>query len=533
MTFDQLAETCERVAATPSRNRKVALLAGYLGELDEANLVRATRYLTGQPLPGERKLSLGHAALRGALIEATGWDLETIRLCYREVGDTGETIGLLLHSATRNLPLALEQAEQDYLQIFAGRKSAERIARLAEAYLRYRPLSVKYFVKVITGNLRIGLQERLVEEAVAMATGHTAGQLREANHKVGRLADVARAAFRRELDQVAARIFHPMEFMLAKPIEQAPALEDPAAWLVEDKYDGIRSQVHAGEGMVKIFSRGMEEVTSAFPEVCAVFAKAPVAVAMDGELLAFRDGRALNFTVLQQRLQRKQVSNDLLAEVPVIFMAYDLLHLDGEATPHLPIEQRRDLLARHLPAGAMLSPQKPLNSLAEVDNEFEQARARGNEGLLLKKKGSIYEPGKRGNNWLKVKRVFATLDVVITAAEQGHGRRATMLSDYTFAVRDGERFLNVGKAYSGLTDDEIRQLTRILRGLAYEKFGRVMLVKPEVVLEVGFDGIQKSPRHKSGFALRFPRILRWRQDKQPDEIDTLDGVRALYTASLG
>jgi DNA ligase-1 len=272
-------------------------------------------------------------------------------------------------------------------------------------------------------------------------------------------------------------------------------------------------------------------VTGAFPEVCAGFT-GTADLAIDGELLAWRDGRALNFTVLQQRLQRKKVTDAMRAEIPVVFMAYDLLHLNGESTVRLPIEERRALLAQHLPASSLLSAQKPLESVAALDAEFEQARARGNEGLLLKKRGSIYEPGKRGNNWLKVKRVFATLDVVITAAEKGQGRRATMLSDYTFAVRDGERFLNVGKAYSGLTDEEIRMLTRILQGLAYEKFGRVMLVKPEVVLEVGFDGIQKSPRHKSGYALRFPRILHWRKDKKIADIDTLDTVQALYSSSL-
>ncbi len=538
MSFDELAIACERVAATPSRNRKVAILGAYLGQQIEANLVRAVRFLCGQPLAGDGKLSLGHSALREALMEATGWDLETVRLCYREVGDTGETIGLLLHAATRNQPLTLEQAEQEFLQIFAGRRTADRVARLAEVYLRYQPLSIKYFVKVITGNLRIGLQERLVEEAVAAATGHTADELRSANHKVGKLADVARAAVRQELHSVKARIFHPMEFMLAKPLEQAPEIGDASEWLVEDKYDGIRSQVHAGGGVVKIYSRGLEEVTGAFPEVVAAFAVMPVNIAIDGELLAWqaacdgRDGRALNFTVLQQRLQRKTVTAELMAKIPVRFIAYDLLHLNGESTPGWPIEQRRELLGKHLPDGAMLSPQKPLSSVAVIDEEFEAARARGNEGLLLKKRGSLYEPGKRGNQWLKVKRVFGTLDVVITAAEQGHGRRATMLSDYTFGVRDGERYLNVGKAYSGLTDEEIRQLTKILRSLTQEKYGRVMLVKPEVVLEVGFDGIQQSPRHKSGFALRFPRILRWRQDKQPADIDTLDAVRALYAASL-
>ncbi|MBY0503782.1 MAG: ATP-dependent DNA ligase [Bryobacteraceae bacterium] len=533
MSFDELALVCERVAATPSRNRKISLLGEYLTKQNETDLVRATRFLCGQPLPGGAKMSLGHAALREALIEVTGWDLETVRLCYREVGDTGETIGLLLQGATRNLPLTLQQAEEEYLGVFGRKRTADRVARLAEVFLRYSPLSLKYFVKGITGNLRIGLQERLVEEAIAAATGHTAAALREASHKAGQLGDIARAAYRRELHLVEAKIFHPMEFMLAKPIEQAPELGDAADWWVEDKYDGIRSQVHAGDGQVKIYSRGMEEVTAAFPEIVTIFAGLPVPIAIDGELLAWRDGKALNFTVLQQRLQRKTVPAELLTEVPIIFMAYDLLHLAGQSTAGLTLEERLHLLAQHLPDGARLSARRPLAELPSLEEEFNAARKRGNEGLLLKRRGTIYEPGKRGNYWLKVKKAFGTLDVVVTAAEQGHGRRATMLSDYTFAVRDGDRFLNVGKAYSGLTDDEIRELTRVLRGLTQEKYGRVMLVRPEVVLEVAFDGIQKSPRHKSGFALRFPRILRWRQDKSPADADTLAAVQALYTATLG
>ncbi len=531
MSFDELAQVCERVAATPSRNRKVSLLGAYLAQQNEADLVRATRFLCGHPLPGVSS-SLGHATLRAALIEITGWDVETVRLCYREVGDTGETVGLMLQGATRGLPLTLQQAEQEYLQVYAPKRTADRVARLVEVFLRYSPLTLKYFVKGITGNLRIGLQERLVEEAVAVATGYTAEHMREANHQAGDLAGVASAAYRRELHLVQATIFHPMEFMLAKPLEQAPELGDPAAWWVEDKFDGIRSQVHAGAGQVKIFSRGMEEVTTAFPEVARLFADTPVPLAIDGELLAWRDGKALNFTVLQQRLQRKSVPAELLADIPVVFIAYDLLHLAGQATSALPIEERLRLLAEHLPPGAQLSLRRSLAEVASLDEEFAAARQRGNEGLLLKRRGSIYEPGKRSNHWVKVKKAFGTLDVVITAAEQGHGRRATMLSDYTFAVRDGERFLNVGKAYSGLTDNEIRELTRILRGLTQEKYGRVMLVRPEVVLEVAFDGLQKSPRHKSGFALRFPRILRWRQDKSAGDVDTLATVQALYAATF-
>jgi DNA ligase-1 len=273
----------------------------------------------------------------------------------------------------------------------------------------------------------------------------------------------------------------------------------------------------------------LEETTAAFPEIAEYFQGFAGSAILDGELLAWRDGRALNFTVMQQRIARKKVTAALQAEVPVVFIAYDLLYRDGELLLDRPIEERRARLGS-LPV--TVSAQERLATRAEIEDRFRAARERGNEGLMLKRAGSFYESGKRSLSWYKVKRPYGTLDVVVTAAEQGTGKRATLLSDYTFAVRDGERFLNVGKAYSGLTDEEIRALTRLFRSLQAERFGRVTLVRPEVVLEVAFDGIQKSPRHKSGYALRFPRILRWRQDKTVDGIDTIERVREMYEASL-
>jgi DNA ligase-1 len=256
---------------------------------------------------------------------------------------------------------------------------------------------------------------------------------------------------------------------------------------------------------------------------------------LDGEILAWREDRALAFTVLQQRIARKKVAASMLADIPVVFMAYDLLYRDRRMLVDVPIEERRALLEsamKHVPSPLLVSPQYTAQTTEDIDRFFEQARARGNEGLVLKRVGSIYEPGRRSGTWQKVKRPYGTLDVVVTAAERGHGRRATVLSDYTFAVRAGNQFVNVGKAYSGLTDQEIRELTRIFRASAQDRFGRVTLVKPEVVLEVAFDGVQKSPRHKSGYALRFPRILRWRKDKTVDECDDIEQVKALYDASI-
>jgi DNA ligase-1 len=376
---------------------------------------------------------------------------------------------------------------------------------------------------------------KMVEEAVALACGISYDAVRDANNRLGDLARVALAARHGELTQIAARLFHPMEFMLAKPLERLEDVADPAEWIIEDKYDGVRSHVHFDSGHVQIFSRGMEDITAAFPELIKSLAKLPGSGLVDGEILAWRDGRALNFNLLQQRLARKTVRATLMLEVPVVFMAYDLLLRNHHLLFDTPYEVRREQL-QALFAGVgmplLLSAQHAATTHAAVDELFAQARERGNEGLLLKRKQSLYEPGKRSGAWQKLKRPYGTLDVVITSAEQGSGRRATVLSDYTFAVKAGQGFVNVGKAYSGLTDTEVKDLTRILRANSTDKFGPVTLVKPQVVLEVAFDGVQKSARHKSGYALRFPRILRWRRDKKPEECDDLARVEALYNSSL-
>jgi DNA ligase-1 len=536
--MDALAEACEQVAKYSSRLRKVAALAAYFRSLSDLDLERAVRFLAAGPIAVEsdRKFSVGYATLREAVIDVSGWDSHILGLCYREVGDGGETIGLLLHGRTQNEALTLAEAELLYVRLYKMRRTADKIELLKQIFSRYRPGTIKYFVKVITGDLRIGLQSKMVEEAVAAATGVAHEIIRQANNRLGDLAAIAVAARRGTVHEIEARLFHPMDFMLAKPLDTLVDLSDPENWWVEDKYDGIRSQAHVDNGRVMIFSRGMEEVTGAFPEITEAMKSIAGSAVLDGEILAWREDRALPFTVLQQRIARKKVTASMLTDIPVVFMAYDLLYRDRKMLVDVPIEERRALLESamsNLPAPLLVSPQYTAGSKEDIDRFFEQARARGNEGLVLKRFGSVYEPGRRSGTWQKVKRPYGTLDVVVTAAEQGHGRRATVLSDYTFAVRAGDQFVNVGKAYSGLTDQEIRELTRIFRASALDRFGRVMLVKPEVVLEVAFDGVQKSPRHKSGYALRFPRILRWRKDKMASESDDIEQVKALYQASLG
>lgn len=531
--MDELAAIAERVASRNSRLEKIRCVAEYLRSLSDEDLRRALRFLSGRPFsPGDaRRLAVGHVSLREAVIAAGGWDPETVRLCIRQVGDIGEAIGLLLHGKTENRPLSLAQAERLYEELARTRRSGQKEDLLRECFLRYRPLTLKYFVKVITGDLRIGLQERMLEEAVAAASGASPALVRQAVHRTGDLAETALGARRGTLEQICPHLFRPLDFMLARPIASAAEVPDPGNWLIEDKYDGIRAQAHVADGRAALFSRGFAEVTAAFPELAAALERMPGSAILDGEIVAWREGRTLPFSALQQRLARKEVPLFLPLEAPAAFIAYDLLLRDGRELLDEPIEARRTELERLLLAAGeplLVAPQCTAADRDELERLFDQARARGNEGLVLKRRGSRYEAGRRGGAWLKWKRPLATLDVVITAAEQGHGKRAGVLSDYTFAVRAGDRFVNVGKAYSGLTDEEIRELTGRLRELAVARAGPVLLVRPEIVLEVAFNGVQKSTRHQSGFALRFPRIVRWRRDKRPEQIDDLDRVREIY-----
>ena len=382
---------------------------------------------------------------------------------------------------------------------------------------------------------------------------------------LGDLGEVAVLARAGTLDHAALRLFHPLGAMLATPAAspQEALANLPEAWaLVEDKFDGIRAQVHRDGGRLAIYSRTLDEITHRFPELHAPLLTLPGPFILDGEIIGEREGRVLPFTQFQQRLGRKAVSEDVLRDIPAVLVAFDLLYRDGDLLFARPLTERRTLLAALLheedislvnadalalssgrPLGRMekgtgelgplpvrLSRAHRVTTPDEIEALFAAARARGNEGLMVKLPHSAYTPGRRGAEWRKVKRALASLDVVVTAVEWGHGKRRHVLSDYTFAVRAAESdptLLNIGKAYSGLTDAEIAALTQWFLAHTRQDFGRVRTVEPAIILEVTFDAVQESKRHKSGYALRFPRILRVRDDKPLDEIDTLASVRAL------
>jgi DNA ligase-1 len=397
--------------------------------------------------------------------------------------------------------------------------------------------------------LRIGLREGLVEDAIARAFQRPLADVSLANMLRGDIGEAAVRARAGALADVEMRLFHPLKFMLATPASDLAdiARTMPDEFFVEDKFDGIRAQAHVQNGLVAIYSRTLDEISARFPELHEPLSALPANAILDGEIITARGEEILPFSDLQKRLGRKVISEELLASMPVVFVAWDALYADGKVLINDPLLARRTRLEELVSTASgsgrpnygtlRLSQTKRFHNVAALDEEFDAARARGNEGLMIKDPASFYKPGRRGREWLKLKKALATLDVVVTTVELGHGKRRNVLSDYTFAVRRAENndeLLNIGKAYSGLTDAEIAEMTEWFRAHTIQEFahGRVRVVEPTVVLEVTFDRVQPSNRHKSGYALRFPRIVRLRPDKTVEEIDTLETVRKL-AAQIG
>lgn len=532
--YRELAETLEEVARERGKLAKIERLAETLGRLEGEELRASARLAAGSPFAEweQAVTSVGWVTVAKAASEVTGWDLETIGACAAAIGDLGEAVGLLL---TEEPPDAMSISEVDArLRELARERKAAAKQKAVEAMLRRSsPAEGKYLVKTLSGGLRIGADVTTVEEAIAQAFGADREAVARAHRDCGDIGETAVAAREGTLSEIRFRLFHPIGFMLATPIETAEEVtSELPLFAAEDKYDGIRAHAHKSGSRVSLFSRTLDDVTAQFPEVAESLAKLPGSFLLDGEILAWRDGRPESFFRLQRRLGRKAPEPGLLAEIPVAFMAYDCLARDGR--PLFEEEwtaRRRELEA--ISPDLLVSPVHRAETPSELDTLFDAARERGNEGLMLKRRDSGYQAGKRGRAWRKYKKALATLDVVVTAVQQGNGKRAGMLSDYTFAVRDGDRFVNIGKAYSGLTDEEIRKMGTHFRRITTARYGPVRAVAPEVVLEISFDSIQKSARHKSGFALRFPRIVRLRPDKRPHEVDTLQTVAEVYAKLIG
>jgi DNA ligase-1 len=618
--MQRLAELCERIAGTTKKTEKVALLAEYFRSRELPDAAISAVFLSGRAFPAfdERTLQIGGSLLWKLVVELAAAqnagaeseqqiprrlkpagddkkkELErgaeaplylsatsALDAAYRQRGDLGAAAyDVLLAKAPASPTITLRDVRATFDQIAETRTATAKAAVLKALLERATALEAKYILKIITGELRIGLKESLVEEAIAKAYDEPIGRVQRANMLLGDIGKTLQLAAKHRLDEARMRLFHPIGFMLASPAADAEeAFQYFEHALVEDKYDGIRAQAHCGGGQVRLFSRTLDELTPSFPELVGPLSEFAGEVVLDGEIVAWCDnqnggrgvpgapavrpmgwGHAMPFGELQKRHGRKQISNQLIAEVPVAYVVFDVIYAGGELMLDRPLSDRARVLDRVFAGANRIAPRAAVNpqgklfdspmdeavsgwvlralslradSAEQLERYFEQAMARGNEGLMIKDLESPYMPGRRGRWWLKLKRELATLDVVVTAAEFGHGKRIHVLSDYTFAVRQGEELVNIGKAYSGLTDKEIAELTEWFLAHTTADHGHLREVEPRIVLEVAFNAIMRSDRHDSGFALRFPRIVRVRQDKLPEDIDTVEAVEQIYRRQHG
>jgi DNA ligase-1 len=543
------AQTAEVVRATRKTSEKAATVAAYLGSLEDHDLGIAAVFLSGRPWPAHdgRVTGLGWRAIGAAAEAVAGVADGALALVYDRSSDLGTAVGELLtqagHAPT-GAPLTLGDVSAAFDDLARTSVREAKAAIFADLLRRADPLTARYVTAILSGELRIGLREGLLERAIARAFEAAPTAVSWAGMLTGDIGHTARLARHGTLDSARLSLFHPLTSMLASPVvDEAEALRrlEPPLW-VEDKYDGIRAQLHIQGGQVRIFSRDLKDITRGFPDVVAAAQGLTWEGILDGEILAWRDGAALPFLQLQQRIGRVRPSKAVLDATPVIYVAFDALALGDGSLPPEPLlleplrERRRRLEALDLPStpGFGLSVLVGAADEAELKRIFDAAQARGNEGLMLKDPDSGYTPGRRGYAWLKLKKALTTLDCVVVGVEVGHGRRHGVLSDYTFAVIDdrpgaGEsELVTVGKAYTGLTDAEIVDMTRWFEAHTVQRFGRYRKVEPTVVVEIAFDVVHASSRHKSGYALRFPRIVRIRDDKRPAEADRLSTVAALH-----
>jgi DNA ligase 1 len=537
-SFGDFAQLCEEIGRSTGKLKKIELLANYLTKLPEPDLRAACIFLTGRAFSraDTRSLQVGWSVMRKGLLQATKLSESEFRRIASAYGDAGKIAYEALLGRSAPLLNSLAETRNWFERLEQARGPVAKASLLAEWLYHSNALNGSYVVRILTGDLRIGLKEGLVEESIARAFSRSAEEVREAHMLTGDLGETAVLAQKDLLTDAKIALFRPVMSMLAIPEPSAEAAaqrlkHDFAATpaFAEQKFDGVRAQLHAGADRVEVYSRDLHNISQQFPELAALsFSQNLI---LDGEIVAFDAKKKLTFFDLQRRLGRKR-TRDLFDtdDIPIAFMAFDLLLLDNRSLVREPLQLRRSLLeSLSLPKLIQLLPNKPVTAADEIEAAFIFARGQGTEGLMIKDPASSYQPGRRGGSWIKLKRELATLDVVVVGAEQGHGKRSHVLSDYTFAVRNSEngRLETIGKAYSGLTDAEIEELTEHFQRTTTRRIGRLHEVVPQIVLEVAFDAIQPSDRHSSGLALRFPRIKAIRRDKSIDQIDTVNSARRI------
>ncbi|MEJ7759282.1 MAG: ATP-dependent DNA ligase [Gemmatimonadaceae bacterium] len=530
----RFARLFSEIDSTTRINAKVDAMSRYFSEASPDDAAWAVYFLSG----GRPKRLVPVRRLAAWAMEVSGIAEWLFEESYHAVGDLAETIALLLPESAESSDLALHLWVEEKLLPIG--KASEEMQRTIVVEAWHALGGVERFVwnKLITGSLRVGVSQSLLLRSLSRASGVPEGVI---SHRFAGDWQPSAAAYTRLVapGTEAPQASSPYPFFLAYSLEtELDDLGSVFDWQVEWKWDGIRAQLIRRDGLSYLWSRGDELITDRFPEIIDASVWLADGTVIDGEILPWRDGRPLPFAQLQRRIGRKNLSARIRAEVPIVILAYDLLELDGEDLRGMPLSVRRGMLVEMVGAvnaesRILVSPVVSASSWDDIRAARAKARSLGSEGLMLKRRDTHYGVGRRKGGWWKWKLEPYSVDAIMVYAQSGHGRRALLHTDYTFAVRDGEALVPFAKAYSGLTDAEIRELDVWIRRNTTEKFGPVRSVKPEQVFELGFEGIQASPRHKSGIAVRFPRILRWRKDKPAHEADTLDMLKALLLSTDG
>ncbi|MCW2259390.1 MULTISPECIES: ATP-dependent DNA ligase [Sphingobacterium] len=518
-----------RLEQSNKTNDKLTALVDYFSEAEDADKIWVIALFTGK----KPKRTISTNLLKEWITEITGLPTWLFVESYHNVGDLSETIALLLPPSTSTSDIPLHQ----WILALKNLSDSSNEDKKEFVFNAWEKLSTQerfVFNKLISGNFRIGISSKNLIHALAKLSGLDTNHI---THSIMGKWDPEKISFGDLIGglHVNTDSSWPYPFCLAYPIDvPVHELGSVDNWQAEWKWDGIRGQIIKRNDELFIWSRGEELVTDQFPELHVALSGLPNGTVIDGEILAVREGEVLSFSTLQQRLNRKTINKKQLDEAPVAFYAYDVLEYGGMDYRAEPLHKRRAVLEKLLPIAETIltAPIVPFDSWENLVVERKKSRELNSEGIMLKRQDSLYHSGRKRGDWWKWKIEPFTIDVVMIYAQKGSGRRANFFTDYTFAVRDGDQFITIAKAYSGLTDKEIKEVNSFVVKNAIEKFGPVRTVKPELVFEIAFEGIAVSKRHKAGLALRFPRIVRWRRDKKVDDINTLEDLQILLESTM-
>ncbi|HBX65227.1 MAG: hypothetical protein CL670_06415 [Balneola sp.] len=549
-TFLQLASTAQLINETRGSNAKIKICAEYFRSLEtDEDLQRAARFLGEGPFSdiSGKRASVGSRTYSTLAADLCEIDYEKVfKPSKTATGSSSETIEKLFN----NIPeakakwdpknLSLEEVEVIYDALYSVSSRVDKQKVLTDAWIQMTPLEVKYFLRIMgRGSLRIGFESKSIVSSIAKAFKHKVDEVRYVHMITGSIGKTAVLAKNNQLEEAKFTLFQPIAFMLASPVESR-SVDDYSQYVAEEKFDGMRCQMHVSGDQVQIFSRDLNEITHSFPEIVQFFVDRNLPeLVLDGEICVFKDDTILPFQLLQKRMGLKKPSKKILEQYPTILIAYDVLYHDGKPIFEHSLSNRRELLSGLSEKHSLpITTQKPIESKEQIEELFELALAHGNEGLMLKQKDSTYEYGQRRKSWLKVKKPSGSIDTIMMYAHAGSGKRGGTYSDFTLgvSVREDERyeeeFIPIGKAYGGYSDDELKKMNDRIKKITAEKYGPTLGLYPDIVVELEFDDIQVNKRTKANYTLRFPRFKAIRWDLSPDDVDTLKDVERLYQEKI-